>query len=664
MKPSSASFGGGALVEEGDYRLAARELRRATQLDPEASYAYNALGLAFWQQGLFAEALRALERSIELTPRWNYPRVTRALVLIEQRLYSQAERALQEALQVDPEDSTALRALGQLFMLTGRIREARPHLEEAIQFHPGNAYAYQSLGNLDRRQLRHAQAEKSYRLAILLEPSEPVFRVDLADLLHQVGRIAEAQAVHDQLQDDFASSPRVLEARAAFLAALGQFGSADSAYRKALETAPDNATLRIRYAIFLDGQRRAQEAGRELKRVLRSHRNNPFALFQLARMAFSSHRIQEAERLATKALKEDPFYASPQLLLGQIRFARRKHDEALQFFRKTAELAVDGHQRQQAEEAIERVESILVQELLAAAVAQSQRGRKEDAWRTYREALRRAPDNRTLRNGILEFIHVEDPELSDLPPSNLARVFETGLWVAHREATRLWRKDRQTEAMKLFESALQRLDEKELQTVGSTAFNFENESHGVHQWVIDWARRRLERSEYEAGARLLETALQKRIFGAVPGYQPLTIDSLMVPANAEGLESFADFEVAHHPDSRVHVLLAALRAGAGEVGEALQYLSALETSGTHLEGRTLVSSVLDRVNLVEDAISLLEPAVEAAFRSGRPGTEGMILLARLHCRSGECERGRSILRRGIEHFPDQAQLRTALRELQ
>ena len=396
-------FRGRAVLEEGDYRSATQQLRRATQLDPEASYAYNALGLAFWQQGRFSEALRALERSIELTPRWNYPRVTRALVLIEQRLYPQAERALEEALQVDPEDSTALRALAQLLMLTGRIAQARPRLEAAVEFHPGNAYAYQSLGNLHRRQLRHGEAEESYRLAILLEPSEPVFRIELADLLYQVGRITEAQAVHDQLQDGFASSPRVLEARAAFLSALGQFDAADSAYRKALEMAPDDATLRINYAIFLAGQQRDQKAEKELQRVLRSNPKNPFALFQLARMAFGNHRIQEAERFAMKALKEDPYYASAQLLLGQIRFARRKHDEALQFFRQAGQHAVDGHQRQQAQEAIQRVESILVQELLGAAATQAGRGRKADAWRTYREALRRAGGHPGIESSAIGF---------------------------------------------------------------------------------------------------------------------------------------------------------------------------------------------------------------------------------------------------------------------
>ena len=657
-------FRGRALLEEGNYSSATRELRRATQLDPEASYAYNAQGLAFWQQGQFAEALRALKSSIELTPRWNYPRVTRALVLIEQRLYSQAEQALQEALQVDSEDSTALRALGQLLMLTGRIAEARPRLKKAVQFHPGNAYAYQSLGNLHRRQLRYADAEEAYRLATLLEPTEPAFRIDLADLLREVGRIPEAQAVHNQLQDNFPTNPRVREARAAFLSAQGQFDAADSIYRNALEIAPGDAILRMNYAIFLDGRQRGQEAERELKRVLRSDQKNPFALFQLARMAFNAQRIKEAEGLALKALKEDSFYASPLLLLGQIHFARRKHDEALQFFRKSAELAVDGHQRQQAEEAIERVESILVQELLATAAAQTERGRKAAAWRTYREALRRAPGNRQLRNRILEFVQAHHPDLFELPPSILARVVETGLWAAHQEATRLWQKDRQTEAMKRFESGLQGLDEKELRTVGSTAFNFENEAHGVHQWVIDWAGRRLEKGEYKAAEQLLETALQKKIFAVVPGYQPLTIDSLMVPGDADKLESFSDFEVAHHPDSRIHVLLAAARAGAGEVDDALRFLAALESSGPHLEGRTQVCRILDRVNLREDAIALLEPAVESVFEHGRPGTEGMILLALLHCRSGNCERGRSILRRGVERFPDRPELQMALRELQ
>jgi hypothetical protein len=70
------------------------------------------------------------------------------------------------------------------------------------------------------------------------------------------------------------------------------------------------------------------------------------------------------------------------------------------------------------------------------------------------------------------------------------------------------------------------------------------------------------------------------------------------------------------------------------------------------------------VDLLEDAISLLEPAVQLAFRDGLPGTEAMILLGRLHCRSGNCEIGRSILRRSVELFPDRPELRAALREMQ
>ena len=65
MESQQRFFDGRALIEDGQYAAAVQQLGQAIALDAQASHAHNAIGLAYWQQGLFddSNSLRSNRRS-------------------------------------------------------------------------------------------------------------------------------------------------------------------------------------------------------------------------------------------------------------------------------------------------------------------------------------------------------------------------------------------------------------------------------------------------------------------------------------------------------------------------------------------------------------------------------------------------------------------------
>ncbi len=660
-------FRGRALIERGQYPQALAELQRSTALDAEASHAFNAQGLAYWKAGQLDLALPPLDRAIQLTPRWSYPRITRSLILLERRRYQEAEQGLREALEIDPEDSFAAHALGQVYFLEGQWRQALSQVQKAIEFHPGNAYAYQTLGILQQRLQRFDEAESSLRLAIRLEPSEPAFRLSLAELYRQLGRVGETRRIFAALLDENPESPDVWEAQAKFLASSNRPDEAERAFSKALELAPEQANLRVSHGIFLRSTGKKDAAVGEFRRALKIDPGNAFAHHQLAEVHFADKKLSDAEKEAREAVRDDPRYAPPYRLLGQLAFARQQLDEALEAFRQARDLSIEPYQKQELQDTIDQVESVIVDERLAAAAKSVADGRPREAWEVYASTLGRAPDSKPLRNRMLEFLagHPTGVDPGKLPDAPWAKAVKTDFWAAQDEAEREWAEGRTEEASRRFAAALDRLSGEDLRSVTSTAFNFGNEEYGVHAMISRWGRRLLLAGRPAEARGLVEKSMEKMIFAAVPNYSPLTIDSLMTPDDSPGPEKFEDFEVAHHPDRRAHEILAAAAAVERDLTAAVPFLEAIDAHGLDLRARNLMAETLLRAGRSEAAATLLSAAL-GQTESVRPAPEGSIdaylLLARIQCERGDCRAARATLERGLRRIPGNPEIQDAIKK--
>jgi len=124
-------------TEQGSPEAGLEAARRALELDPGNSMAWNNAGLALFHQGRYAEAQRAFESAANRQPGnalfWN----NLAAVLMEQGQLEEAERVLlEESLGRDPNQPLAHLNLGAIYLQMERRELAIHHLQEALRLLP------------------------------------------------------------------------------------------------------------------------------------------------------------------------------------------------------------------------------------------------------------------------------------------------------------------------------------------------------------------------------------------------------------------------------------------------------------------------------------------------------------------------------------------------
>lgn len=158
------------LMNRGATRLALgrpqdalRDLQASLAAEPDNSQTWCHVGTALTALERHPEALEAWDRALSLAPGLPAARFHRAMTLARLQRHAQALDALQPLLDAaDPSSAPA-------WLLAG-----------------------QALQNLDR----HEEALQPYQTALRLAPRLPRAAVLLGQLLHSLGRTAEAQATH------------------------------------------------------------------------------------------------------------------------------------------------------------------------------------------------------------------------------------------------------------------------------------------------------------------------------------------------------------------------------------------------------------------------------------------------------------------------------------
>jgi Flp pilus assembly protein TadD len=124
------------LLHEERYREAMIELRRVLEVDPKNAYAYNFLGVAFFEVGELEPARDAYTACLKLAPAHLGARVALCHVL---RLLGDVRGALREgmaALSRSPGDPDALHAVGLAYHAAGDPVAARKYLEAFLATSP------------------------------------------------------------------------------------------------------------------------------------------------------------------------------------------------------------------------------------------------------------------------------------------------------------------------------------------------------------------------------------------------------------------------------------------------------------------------------------------------------------------------------------------------
>lgn len=187
---------GGAMLEQGRYPQALRELLTAEELDPQNAAIQNNLGLAYFLREHPELGVRHLEKALTIDPKYTEARNNYGRILIELGRYDEAAAQLKKVL-TDLTYSDPAKAwinLGLAHFRQGDFRSAQSDLSEALRLTRDNCLAQTLYGRSLFELADYSAAARALDIAITICESnkydEPYYFSGLA--YYKMGRQSHA----------------------------------------------------------------------------------------------------------------------------------------------------------------------------------------------------------------------------------------------------------------------------------------------------------------------------------------------------------------------------------------------------------------------------------------------------------------------------------------
>ena len=292
-------FEGRALLFDKQYSKAADSLERCVRLDPAGAYAYNALGIAYLEQGEYERALPAFRDAIARAPHWAYPVHNLALGHFEMGDYESAIRHYKEAIRLRPDVSYLPYNLGLVYQRLNLSREAQSAYRRAMALAPNSGEPLNALGSLKTSTGDHREAETLFRQALEKNPNLFAARHNLAVV------VAREKARHQE---------------------------AVQLWRTNLGSAPDHLPSLLGLAELLDNMGDLEASIDTYKTILRLRPEYVAARLALSDLFQRRGNLDDALREATAAAATTP--GSPAVLerIGDLHSASGNEVEAVQAY--------------------------------------------------------------------------------------------------------------------------------------------------------------------------------------------------------------------------------------------------------------------------------------------------------------------------------------------
>lgn len=272
-QPDALNLLGVLALHERDPERAAALIGKAVGVQPSNPGFHANLGQAYLELRRIAEAHSAFQRAAALDPRNPQFAIGAAVCLALQGDAAQAEQHLRAVVRKHPGYALAWYNLGNVLRDAGRLPDAAASYAKAIALEPAFADAHNDLGRILHLLHRFDEAEDAYRRHLALAPDSAPGVINLASLLIDRGKPAEAaQLCRNALAGSSGpeATPDLHWMQGVALSRQGDLASALAALRAAVALAPRHARAlwSMGYALLhtggtLEGLRamaRAQEA--------------------------------------------------------------------------------------------------------------------------------------------------------------------------------------------------------------------------------------------------------------------------------------------------------------------------------------------------------------------------------------------------------------------
>ena len=269
------------------------------------------LGVTTWHQaGIYRNEITFFSHVVSLNPRHAYAHQRRTIQLSQAGRLEESLDAGRFAVEQLPDSADAHAVLGFAFMKLRRFAEAEKSLRRALEIDPRDKYALKTMGETLKLQGRYQAALEWYRKALGVDRNYAVAHAGMGNAL----------------------------------LGLRRFDKAVPFLRKAASLRP--YAPMAWYVHYLLGHAlqeldKVDEAAEQYERTLRFRRRNPDALVSLAVLRVRQKRYDEALALSRIVVEMFPSKAAAHANLGVVLYYLKRYGEALRSFEQALSLDPD-----------------------------------------------------------------------------------------------------------------------------------------------------------------------------------------------------------------------------------------------------------------------------------------------------------------------------------
>jgi tetratricopeptide (TPR) repeat protein len=259
--------------------------------------------------------------------------------------------SFQRALELQPDDVATLVWLGEVYLARGDAEAAEPLFAKALALQPDSAAARFGSGRSALAKKDFTRAVRDLNDALTRNPKATRIHYPLGMAYRGLGDVDRAQAhlaqqgeieprPTDPLMrelDDLLQTPEAYNVRGGRELDAGNWAAAAASFRKGLELAPGDPSLRHRLGTALSQMGDVRGAIEQFEQVARTSPTFARAHFSLGVLMNDSGRHQEAIDWFSTALKHEPGYVQARIQLagvlarsGRPADALRHYEQALQ----------------------------------------------------------------------------------------------------------------------------------------------------------------------------------------------------------------------------------------------------------------------------------------------------------------------------------------------
>jgi tetratricopeptide (TPR) repeat protein len=291
-----------ALLENGEYKRAATELRIVVRQKADLLAAHNALAAALREVGQLDGAEAEFTAALKIDPQSVYALEGLTKIQLEQKRYASVIRNLRDA----PRDNGLRLNLAIAYASSGKEIESVKILQELAILQPHLAIAHFNLASVYAQQKRFQEAADEYGQTLRLDPSNDVARIALVKALTVLAQYSEALPL---VEDYTRRKPADHEGHlllGTLYRELGKYGEGQKELEQAVAMRPHDFESRFNLGFVLAKQGKAAEALPHLQRAKELNPDSSETRFQLIAVFTKLKQFDRAteERKVFSAQKE------------------------------------------------------------------------------------------------------------------------------------------------------------------------------------------------------------------------------------------------------------------------------------------------------------------------------------------------------------------------